>query len=284
MKHSQFILKHNAYEEKLANTYSIKMQKNPSSLELRMIEFLNRHNIYFESQKILYIKDNEGKILKFFIADFFIPASNIIIETDGKFHEKEQEYDILRDGLIKDQFPDVQIIRWKFQDFNDAAKLQNLFKLLVSNNSCSSKSYIFSDNNYIEPFFFTYSKQILALYGKNVFNVTTKVLYKLLEFADNNTGKVYMNSDRVQEIMDICQISRRSYYRAIEELKEDGIISGDKCTFTIAENMFWKGDRKTREKLMKARLKVTFDPIYDEDDKTVTVMQSNEDNSLRLTR
>lgn len=147
--------------------------------------------------------------------------------------------------------------------------------------STKSTSVIRQD---VEPFFFTYSKQILALYGKNVFNVTTKVLYKLLEFADNNTGKVYMNSDRVQEILDICKISKRSYYRAIEELKEDGIISGDKSTFTIAENMFWKGDRKTREKLMKARLKVTFDPIYDEDDKTITVMQDNGDNSLMLTR
>lgn len=128
----------------------------------------------------------------------------------------------------------------------------------------------------VEPFFFTYSKQVLALYGKNVFNITTKVLYKLLEFAENNTGKVYMNSDRVQEILDICHISKRSYYRAINELKEDGIISGDKSTFTIAENMYWKGDRKTRNELMKAKLRVTFDPVYDNNDKTITLMHTND--------
>ena len=114
----------------------------------------------------------------------------------------------------------------------------------------------------VEPFFFTYSKQILALYGK--------------EFAENNTGKVYMNSDRVQEILYICHISKRSYYRAINELKEDGIISGDKSTFTIAENMYWKGDRKTRNELMKAKLRVTFDPVYDNNDKTITLMHTND--------
>ena len=115
-----------------------------------------------------------------------------------------------------------------------------------------------------EPFFLTYSRQILALYGKSVFNVTTKVFYKLLEFAEYNTGKVYMNASRVKEIMEVCDISKASYYRAIKELKDAGLISGDKDTYAIAVNMFWKGDRKTREELKNAKLKVSFAPVFTE--------------------
>lgn len=124
------------------------------------------------------------------------------------------------------------------------------------------KSVIKTD---VEPFFLTYSKQILALYDSTVLNVTTKVLYKLLEFAEFNTGKVYMNSDRVEEIMQVCGISRASYHRAIKELMDIGIITKNKSTYTISENMFWKGDRKAREEIKNARLMVSFSPVFNDE-------------------
>lgn len=117
----------------------------------------------------------------------------------------------------------------------------------------------------VEPFFFTYSKEIMALYSKNIFNATTLVLWKLLEYAEWNTGKVYMTPERIDEITNVCKISKRSYYRALEELREIGIISGKKNTLSIAENMFWKGDRESRKKLMQARgFQAIYTPIYDE--------------------
>lgn len=85
----------------------------------------------------------------------------------------------------------------------------------------------------VEPFFFTYSKQILALYGMSVFNATTKVLWKLLEVAEWNTGKVYMNSVRKKEIMEICGISKASFDKAIRELVSVGIIKKEHTTYTI---------------------------------------------------
>lgn len=127
----------------------------------------------------------------------------------------------------------------------------------------------------VEPFFLTYSKEIMALYGKNIFNATTKVLWKLLEYAEYNTGKVYMNAERTNEIMNECGIGKSTYYRAIDELKKAEIISGNRSTFTIAERMFWKGDRKTRNDLKQARLRVTFEPIYDEDKSTITFLHDN---------
>lgn len=117
----------------------------------------------------------------------------------------------------------------------------------------------------VEPFFLTYSKQILALYDSSVLNATTKVLYKLLEFAEFNTGKVYMTSDRVDEIMSVCNISRPSYHRAIKELVNIGIISKNKNTYTISENMFWKGDRRVRDEIIAAKLQVSFTPVFDDE-------------------
>ena len=106
----------------------------------------------------------------------------------------------------------------------------------------------------------------MALCGKSIFNSTVKVLWKLLEFAEYNTGKVYMNANRVKEIMDVCGIGRATYTRAIVDLVEEGIIEKDGTTFTIDENMFWKGDRETRERVKLARLKVSFSAEYSAED------------------
>ena len=116
-----------------------------------------------------------------------------------------------------------------------------------------------------EPFFLTYSKQILALYNTDVLNATTKVLYKMMEFAEWNTGKVYMSADRVEEIMSVCNISRATYHRAVNELIDKGIITKGKGSYTIAENMFWKGEIKMREKILNAKLKISFSPVFPED-------------------
>jgi predicted transcriptional regulator len=98
-----------------------------------------------------------------------------------------------------------------------------------------------------------------------VLNATTKVLYKMMEFAEWNTGKVYMSADRVEEIMSVCNISRATYHRAVKELIDKGIITKGKGSYTIAENMFWKGEIKMREKILNAKLKISFSPVFPED-------------------
>lgn len=116
-----------------------------------------------------------------------------------------------------------------------------------------------------EPFFLTYSREILALYGKSIFNATTKVLWKLLEFAEYNTGKVYMTAERRTEIMEVCNISRASYSRSIKELAEAEILTKEGNTYTIRHDMFWKGTRDERKKLIDAKLKISFTPVFPED-------------------
>lgn len=118
-----------------------------------------------------------------------------------------------------------------------------------------------------EPFFLTYSKQILALYSTDVLNATTKVLYKMLEFSEWNTGKVYMSTDRVEEIMQVCNISRATYHRAVKELINKGVIVKGKGSYTITEDMFWKGEIKMRDKVIKSKMKITFAPVFEENGK-----------------
>lgn len=118
-----------------------------------------------------------------------------------------------------------------------------------------------------EPFFLTYSKQIMALYSTDVLNATTKVLYKMLDFSEWNTGKVYMTADRVEDILCTCGISRASYHRAIKELIGKGIITKGKGSYAISENMFWKGDLKMRDKVINAKMQITFTPIFQEKEK-----------------
>ena len=120
-----------------------------------------------------------------------------------------------------------------------------------------------------EPFFLTYSKQIMALYGKSIFNATTKVLWKFLEFAEYNTGKVYMTAERREEILNDCDIKKTSYHRAVNELIEEGLLTKNKDTYTINEDMFWKGDRKAREELKNAKLQIAFSAIFNEPLETV---------------
>lgn len=79
-----------------------------------------------------------------------------------------------------------------------------------------------------------------------------------------------MNSERIKEILRECNIGRSTYYRAIDELKRCHILSGKKNTFAIAENMFWKGDKNTRDALKKASMKVIFELVYSENRDSAT--------------
>ena len=106
------------------------MRREPSELEKRMQVFLDNQKVYYEFQKILYIKKNNGFIQRYYIADFFIPKVGIIIETDGKFHDEQIEQDKLRTKDIQAHCGNYKVIRWRWHDFQSIRKIQELLKLL----------------------------------------------------------------------------------------------------------------------------------------------------------
>jgi very-short-patch-repair endonuclease len=106
------------------------MRTYPSKLEERMMEILDNHGIWYESQKIFYIYDDDGWIRRYFIADFFIPDRNIIIEVDGKFHDRHRQKDRDRTRIIQESYPDVQVLRYTWNDLSDDDVMRDLLWLI----------------------------------------------------------------------------------------------------------------------------------------------------------
>lgn len=98
----------------------------PSPLEERMKEFLEDNYVEYESQKVFYIYADDGWIIRYYIADFFIPHANIIIEVDGKFHDDHKQHDKTRTKEIQEQYPEVEVLRYKWKDLDDIDKMDDL--------------------------------------------------------------------------------------------------------------------------------------------------------------
>ena len=78
-------------KENTAEYYKHILEVNATYAERVLYSFLTG-KIDFEFQKIIYT-DNKKH---FFIADFYIPSKNLIIELDGEYHDdaKQQNKDI----------------------------------------------------------------------------------------------------------------------------------------------------------------------------------------------
>ncbi len=113
--------------KEIAEKYALKGRNNPSPLEKAMIEFLKAHHIEFEFQKPCCIFKDKV-ITQFFILDFYIPIKKIVIETDGKYHDSQIEYDDYRTKTIKKQYPGTKVIRWRFKDFHSVECMKKLLK------------------------------------------------------------------------------------------------------------------------------------------------------------
>lgn len=113
-----------------AEARAAEMQDFPSPLEERMKRYLDAYGIGYEFQKIFYIRKEDGWIVRYYIADFFIPERNIIIEVDGKFHNKQKQKDKNRTKEIQEYYPQVQVLRYTWSDLSDFDKMARLVKKL----------------------------------------------------------------------------------------------------------------------------------------------------------
>lgn len=104
------------------------MQVWPSPLEERMKYFLESHNISYEDQKIFYIYADDGWIIRYYIADFYLPESKLIIEVDGKFHDSQKQHDKNRTKDIVNSYPEIEVLRYKWADLSDDVIMDSLLK------------------------------------------------------------------------------------------------------------------------------------------------------------
>jgi hypothetical protein len=114
-----------------ANYRASQMDTWPSPLEERMKKFLDDNDIYYESQKIFYIYAEDGWIIRYYIADFFVPNRNIIIEVDGKFHDDHKQHDKMRTREIQEQYPEVEVLRYRWKDLSDEGKMEDLLERIL---------------------------------------------------------------------------------------------------------------------------------------------------------
>ena len=105
---------------------AMEMRIFPSKLEERMKDFLDAHWIPYEFQKIFYIYDDDGWIIRYYIADFYIPSRRIILEVDGKFHDKQKLHDKMRTRTIQENYPDVEVLRFKWKDLSNENIMNSL--------------------------------------------------------------------------------------------------------------------------------------------------------------
>jgi very-short-patch-repair endonuclease len=122
---------HNKEVKASAEYRAGEMKAWPSPLEERMKSFLDEHYIDYEFQKIFYITGDDGWIIRYYIADFYIPDKDIIIEVDGKFHDNQVQKDKNRTKVIQEHYPEIEVLRYAWEDLNDEDTMEELLWELV---------------------------------------------------------------------------------------------------------------------------------------------------------
>ena len=111
-------------KENTAEYYKHLLEVNATYAEKLLKTFLTG-KIDFEFQKIIYT-DNKH----FFIADFYIPSQNLIIELDGEYHDsiKQQDKDIWRTKIL--QSFGYRIIRFKNKQITESRDLSWVLNII----------------------------------------------------------------------------------------------------------------------------------------------------------
>ena len=111
-------------KENTAERYKHILEVNATYAERLLKTFLTG-KIDFEFQKIIYT-DNKH----FFIADFYIPSKNLIIELDGEYHNdaKQQDKDIWRTKLLNSL--GYKVIRFKNKQITESRDLSWILNII----------------------------------------------------------------------------------------------------------------------------------------------------------
>lgn len=112
-------------KENIAEHYKHILEVNATYAERILYSFLTG-KIDFEFQKIIYT-DNKKH---FFIADFYIPSKNLIIELDGEYHDniKQQDKDIWRTRILKSL--GYKVIRFKNKQITESRDLSWILNII----------------------------------------------------------------------------------------------------------------------------------------------------------
>lgn len=127
-------------------------------------------------------------------------------------------------------------------------------ELMQYETSKTYKEKINSDNFYMV--FLDYMAPLFKIKS----HITRQVLDKLCQMAEFNTGKVTVSTSDRKELCDSIEINAQQFSRALKQLKDLNLITGDSGSFKINPEIFWKGDQNIRRKelLDNKSLQITY--------------------------
>lgn len=114
----------------------------------------------------------------------------------------------------------------------------------------TQKTFITRNSNN-KSFYITFVDFVSTLYGLKP-DKAKDLLVWMCCHAEFNTGKVELSTATRQDISKELNISNNAITNYLKVLKDKNLISGSKGKFIINPEIFWKGDLKEREKLLKS--------------------------------
>jgi len=116
-------LESNKFYIATAKKFKKDLLKNRTQSEKTFDTFLKEENIHFEFQKIVYIHQN-NKITKFYIADFYIPSANLIIEIDGGYHSQKEQMEKDYNRTVDLNKNGYKVLRFINEEISDKVSLK----------------------------------------------------------------------------------------------------------------------------------------------------------------
>jgi hypothetical protein len=101
-----------------------------------------------------------------------------------------------------------------------------------------------------EEFYMTYCHYLSSIY-QLTYADDIKLMVKLCEWGQYDTGKVQLTSARRNEIVTDLGMHNANISKSLKRLKEKKLIDGEKGEFQINPAIFWKGDRAIRKEVLK---------------------------------
>lgn len=114
---------HNEKLEAYAEEKASWLRTQKSRTEEELIKLFKEKGINFKFKKIVYNRSSGGFIKQFFIIDFYIPSSNLVIETT---YGQGGSSTGLRKYTICKNIPNVRFLYWRYDDFLKEDRLQLL--------------------------------------------------------------------------------------------------------------------------------------------------------------
>ena len=118
----------------IIETSSALRKKSTKSESILWHELRNRklHGAKFHRQYVIkFIVDGHKR---FFIADFYCPEHKLVIEIDGKIHERQKDYDEMRTYIINTM--GIKVVRFKNKEIeNNRKNVVSKLKKELSNTS-----------------------------------------------------------------------------------------------------------------------------------------------------